>query len=316
MNGEMYSMKLRVEEKMRQKRDKIRRLHRLSVKLIVTRYIRDNIKAPLGNHGFSAFLARSSFDIYFGEDIQALGDGSIVMRTAYGNGSGSSTIGHDPRHARICEIFPELRTLMIMVGEVCADHYSKIGIQMNTQFNHVAVKLYFNDKDTREHSDIEFDAKHNPTRNNSQVPGTPVVILTLGDEKILKMRRWDMQQDGTKVASDRIINIRQKSGSMFVLDPRDEFLSNGGRHFWKHGSHMVKPTGVCISLMFRVVQGRREVYKESGEFVDKRVAGTGAKERQFDKGWRELERNKVEYDKKMKEAEATVISRLSEFWDK
>ena len=287
----------------RKLRDAYRYYLHKCVDIIVNNYIHDNMKAPGSNPAKPALFSPSSFNIYFGKDICVVEDGSCV-RTAYATGSGSSSIGLDPRYAKIEKMFPELEELCSIVNKMVNRHYERQGLQhFCCRMNHVSVKVYFQGKRTNEHTDIQFDRRHEaPVENNLQIPGTPVGIAMAGDTKYLKFHQYKWNAKGGKdlkgefVKTKRQLNMIQNNNSLIVLDPRDEYLDKTGTYFWKHSSQLKdERNGVAITLMFRCVSGRKLVH-EDGDFVDKTIPGTGRKKKQFDDGWRKLRQNFAAYN--------------------
>gem|GEM_PF-7000049 len=252
--------------------------------------INDNMKAARNNPAKPALCTPSSFDIYFGEDVCELFEesGDVIMeRTAYANGTGSLTIGLDPRHTRIYKIFPALDRLKRIVNWAVNDHYRQKGEKFDYVFNHVSSKLYFDGKKTPPHTDIAFSYDHSsPKQHNSQMPNTPVAIITIGADKWLEFILYTGCGQGKEVDGERSIKFLQKSSSFVIMDSRDEFLDEE-LTFWKHASHLVNG-GVCLSLMFRVAQNTVQVYKSTGHLFNPRmIGGNGSKkQQQFDTGWR------------------------------
>ena len=75
---------------------------------------------------------------------------------------------------------------------------------------------------TRCHVDVTRNRKTGePMPNNSQIPGTPVAILTYGASKNLWFRRQAIKQLHNPTS---LIHFLQRSDSLFVLDERDEEL--------------------------------------------------------------------------------------------
>jgi hypothetical protein len=301
--GDFFSCMLHWKE---QRQDRaIRRLFKSllkrSVYRIVHHHIYDNMKAPLGNKAKPALFGPSSFDIYFGDNVRKKEEytETTTERTAYATGSGASSIGLDPRYARVQHLFPELSKVRDIVQKTVQHHYRSQSKTFDREFNHVSVKLYFNRKVTRYHTDIEFTRGHlKPKDNNSQVPGTPVAIATVGDTKYLDFQRFVIDADGKSTEDNKTLRFYQFSGSLLLLDSRDEFLNNEGK-FWKHRSGLLNgDNDVSIALMFRVVKATTEVECETGMLRDKKIGGTGKKEAQFDAGWKHyLEINKEDYEK-------------------
>jgi hypothetical protein len=301
------------EVRHRQERRTFKGLLKSCAKRIIESYIYDNMKAPLWNPAQPALFAPSSFDIYFGEN--KFRDNELICRPAYGSGSGSSTVGLDPRFARLHAMFPELCDLRELVQKHLERQYKMDNMTMNCKFNQASVKLYYDKKVTRNHCDIAFKAGHKePTKNNSQVPGTPVVICVVGDTKMLeftqykvremeklittkkgvikKRKAWVTQPTGRKV------RFVQDNACVILMDGRDEFLSNENT-FWKHKSYLVDPqNGVSMSIMFRVVQNTSFVEPVTGLKPNATVGGKGKKEKQFNKGWKEIENDLENYQKR------------------
>ena len=167
---------------------------------------------------------------------------------------------------------------------------------------------------TKEHTDTEFNQEHTaPKSTNSQVPGTPVAMVTLGDPKYIEFVQYWGGGRGAKVLPEKKVPFTQKTRSMIVLDPRDEELSPQGT-YWKHKSEQIdKQEGVTISLMFRVVQARVKVHGKSGLLVNPVVPGTGKKEKQLDAGWKKLKKD-GSYSAKCEELLHEIRSKLSGYY--
>ena len=89
---------------------RFKRILQKSIKTVVDHYIIDNMKSPNSNRAMPALFAPTSFDIYFGMNRQHP-TCQTILRTAYATGSGVTSIGLDPRHARINHMFPSLNDL-------------------------------------------------------------------------------------------------------------------------------------------------------------------------------------------------------------
>ena len=194
----------------------------------------DDLKAPNSNKPASALLARTSFNIYFGTNV-AVKDNTI-LRAAYGAGSGGSSIGLNPKTMRVYPFFPDLTELMNFATRMLQDDPDWGDIMEVHPFNFCNVKVYYPyrnadgnlvKKTTEFHCDVTRSDDNTAKDDNSQLPGTPVAILTFGDQKFLKFMRHYF--DGTKMMHSEIV-YDQKSGSFIVLDGRDEEIGpNGAR---------------------------------------------------------------------------------------
>ena len=319
-SGRLRSGALFFDAKTRRYRDRYHTLLKRSTSQIIRKHVSDNMKAPGSNGGKMAFLTKASFNIYFGDNLAEKNEeessGKTLLRTAYGAGSGVGSIGLDPRKATIFHMFPDLSELRNIVRNKLKAHYKENEnfVNVNCDFNHVSVKLYFNNKETGEHTDIEFDCDHNPKVNNSQVPGTPVAIAMIGDTKLLNFHEYKMNlKNKTTLPTGETVTFLQESGMLLLLDWRDEFL-NKKNCFWTHSSKMTGgKDSVAMTLMFRVVCAEREVYARNGEYVDKTVWGTGKKEAQLDAAWKALENNMDKYNKKCKEIRTKLNNLLIDY---
>jgi len=255
---------------------------------IVNKYTVDNVKCSMANPAMMALFSPSSFDIYFGDNL--LLKGNKMVRTAYAQGSGVNSIGLDPRYAKVHHLFPQLSDLRKLVIAAVKQFYAdnnEFGLFF-CEFNHVSVKLYFNNKKTGWHVDVTQDkATRKAKTNNSQMPNTPVAIVTFGDAKVLEfMKRYSKN---SKVVPEEVLRFFQTTGTVVILDPRDEEYDQKLAH-WMHRSYLLdKEDGVSIALMFRVVQKWVTVKPATATVVDGKVGGDGIKKRKMDAARNQLE---------------------------
>ena len=244
-------------------------------------YLRDNLKAPMWNAAKPELTSRPSVNLYFGQNFDSTDEGMI--RAAYAVGSGASSIGLDPSTMRIDPFFPRLIELVQQVTVVVRQKT----VWKNAWFNLVSVKIYYTYRDekgklvrktTNWHVDVTLDKKGVPMSNNSQVPVSPVAILTFGDSKTLYFRRHTSRD---KYEEDSTFGIPQTSGSLLLLDGRDEMLDAQGRH-WRHCSGPSE--GVTFSFMFRNVQRQVNVDPFENTIVDAEEQLSDKKRKQFEEG--------------------------------
>lgn len=237
----------------------------------------------------------ASVDIYVGFTV-ARSKGKDVWRTAYATGSGAASIGLDPRRAMIHNVTPDIEELIKTIKPKVMEHFQQQGLgNMNCNFNHVSVKIYYKKKETNFHCDIQFTDGHvTPSTNNSQVPGTPVVMCNIGSEKRIEFLRFSQldTENPVKVKGrTKSQTLRQKHGSITILDPRDEFLSRG--YFWKHRAYLVDASNdVAMTMMLRVVHSfvRVNKYNSRLSFPMECMPGglNGEKIKQFNKAWKKI----------------------------
>lgn len=238
-------------------------------------YLRDDLKSPFHNRAKPAFTSQPSVNVYFARNLAHHNDDFEMERTAYGTGSGTNSIGLDQRTMRIYAFFPKLIDLIASVKKIVTQQT----IYKDFDINFVSVKVYYwvkNEKgkwvkkNTEWHCDVERDKYGRVKKNNSQLPGSPVLILTYGDNKSLVFRRHSTKEE---YDSQSEIEIPQQSGSLFILDPRDEERDREGMH-WRHMSTSNQNEhGVTFSFMFRTVQATTRVNCFTNTIVDPVVPG-------------------------------------------
>ena len=260
----------------------IMRLLLIVTKKVHEHHFHDDLKAPMNNGAKSAFFSNASLNVYFGKNQKT--DSVTVDRAAYGQGSGVLSIGLNPNTIRTHPLFLELSTLEGKVRELVNMNPVWKAAMKGRDFNSVLVKVHFGhpdwakvngksvlktvNKTTEWHTDIDIDANGVPvSKGNSQEPETPVAFLTFGDTKNL----WFQQHSSkTKPIDNSLVHFLQKSGSLFVLDARDEVYGENGWH-WKHKSNMAVADGMTFSLMFRIVQMTKKVDPMTSPLVDPSV---------------------------------------------
>jgi hypothetical protein len=216
--------------------------------MIVRDIFRDDMKAPLNNKAKPASVSAASTNVYFGTNTAIDKARGLIKRTAYAVGSGVRSIGLDQTTMKLNCIFPQMVDLMNMAyNAVMLDDRFKDTMK-DKYFNFCSVKIYYSFKNARGktekkytgwHTDVTYDKDGNPMSDNSQVPGTPVVIATFGDTKELEFK----SHNGVSGKDDDNSNliIEQRHGSIFVLHPDDEMIDPFNGCFWKHKSAMKAP---------------------------------------------------------------------------
>jgi hypothetical protein len=144
-----------------------------------------------------------------------------------------------------------------------------------------------------------------PMKNNTQIPGTPIVILTFGDDKTLRFQKF---------GSNKKLNIpelvfQQKHGSQFLLDPRDEKTDEMGE-YWKHMSEMNKDKSITFSFTFRSIAATIEV-TEDGYLAYLEKFTHAKKDAKFKKGEQLMQGE--EYEKQVREIDRRVAEFLNNF---
>jgi hypothetical protein len=124
-------------------------------------------------------------NFYFGRNMAEDKERVMILRTAYA--AGTSSIGLNPYTMKVHGIFPEMAQLMGLAHDVVMKDAAFAPTMAGRVFNFCSVKIYFayqdkNGKWVRKYTNWHLDISHNkntkePLSTNSQVPGTPVVII-------------------------------------------------------------------------------------------------------------------------------------------
>jgi hypothetical protein len=129
------------------------------------------------------------------------------------------------------------------------------------------------------HRDVTHTVTGKPMKNNTQIPGTPVVILTFGDDKTLRFQKFG----GNKKLNIPELVFQQKHGSLCLLDPRDEQTDEMGE-YWKHMLEMNKDKSITFSFTFRLVATTVEVTEDGGKIHARKKGCQAQKGRAVDAG--------------------------------
>ena len=254
----------------------VQNLLRQCAEKIIDAYFQDDTKAPMNNGVKPALFAKPSFNIYFGDNV-GNGDGVTTLdRAAYATGTGASSIGLNPETMKIYPVFPELRKLMRLASKIVKRESKVWKKEMNKnggEFHACGIKLYYSfmengvlvTKTTNWHMDVTLDENGIPTDNNSQIPGSPVVIFTFGDKKDLYLRQY-YWKTGQEVVGSQCV-FPQENGSMTVIDGIDETVDKHGRT-WYHMSELPQKDGLTFSFMCRQVQKSVEVNRNNNTIAN------------------------------------------------
>jgi hypothetical protein len=287
---------------------------------IILHDIYDNMKAPYGTNAAPAILSKAPFNIYYGMNKELLHDGS-VKRATYGVCSGSITTGLDMRFQRLLPFTPDMLKLRDLSENIALAYCGSKNVNFDCKFDAASVKIYSRSTPLGAHTDMEFDWKHRePLKNNSQKPNTLVVIITFGDTKILEFGSYSGGGRGAKLNGVDTLTYRQRSGSVLILDPRDEYF-NSKLTYWKHHAYLEdKQKGVSMSIMFRVTQSTRCVDPSTSIVIGVPNAGCkggtkGDFEKALDGGWRSISGSgKQQYEVQKMAILEKIKTRLANYW--
>ena len=254
------------------------------------RHGHDDLKSPMNNDAKPAYTSPAAVNFYNGDDRDLLPNGNS-NRYSCGMGSGATTIGLYQPTMLINAMYPQLRELMDLVTKAMSEKdplYAKM--LKKHPFNVVSIKAYYwylnengvlERKTLRWHSDVVY-INGVPCPQNSQIPGTPVGLLTHGARKQLCFMRGTSTDD---LDPETLICLNQNSRTLLALDPRDELpkMRRGQQQAdsWYHSSRAGDDkNGVTHTFCFRSCQTVREV-TPSGNLAHPKVGPK--KELQFAK---------------------------------
>ena len=254
-------------------------------------YLKDSLKAPMGNPAAPALFSKPAVNVYFAQNQEDCGEDMKVA--SYGFGKGLGSIGLNPETLQIHGFFSELLSLTKFVSNEVNNNKRWKKQMQGRSFDTVSVKLYYSYKrlktdGTEEtiwktvecHTDVTYqDDGVTAKADNSQLPGTPVAMVTFGSPKNLWFRR---HLDKDKFNQHQTIHFLQETGKLFVLDGEDERKSPVDGWHWRHKSTMRDVDAVTFSFMFRVSNMSTHVKKESRLLSNPKVGPK--KRKQFQEG--------------------------------
>jgi len=252
----------------------IEQLPKEATKQVLTDHFEDHLKLPGGSgKAHSAKTAHPSFNIYFGRNAGEERNG-VVERCAHGTGTGTSTIGLDPHTMRFNHCLPAFDRILDKIPGVKKEE--KKAVTVASAKLHCAVGKGVKArraKSTGRHTDVLFDSRDKPSKGNSQVPGSPVVMCTFGGRKHLHFTQGECK---SRIREGVEFPFVQNDNCGFHLDGADE-NPNDEKLRWLHRSkmHPDNRKGMVISSMFRQVRSVVKVNVKDGTLAhsgeDKRV---------------------------------------------
>ena len=233
----------------------------------------DVLKWPLRMHLYQprpALFWEAGPNMYFGKNKGREKNGT-VLRFAYATGSGTSTIGINPKEFRVYPWCKELDDLWESVmpclpSSMSGWHWNAVSCKFYDSYNEIW-KKGIDSTNKRHvkcglHRDVQWTINGDVADESSQVPGTPVVIITLGGRKKLcfKKKIKGLSKDESTRMED-YTQFLQTDSSCVVLHPDDEKWTQRPDHlfqcFHHHSEFSGKLAGdnaMVASIMFRHVQ--------------------------------------------------------------
>lgn len=270
--------------------------------------MKQDIRSPGGYHNgvFDACSGKSPENTYFGRIIEDKTMEELYPTInnqkkpghryiySYAQGSGKSTIGKHGNWMRIHPLTTEIEELLEFENNALKEAKNL----PSTNLNSLSVKTYcYNSRLSpsvrilNAHVDVTYGVSKEgiiqPKSNNSQKPGTCVVIITCGDNKFLKfsqhqhiIRGDELKEDERKKPAidnseivfdlkhhdrfllhpdDEVPNPVTKSSSLprSVISNRQKWIDSGKHTIWKHSAqckHHDKHGAMSVSLLCRESQ--------------------------------------------------------------
>ena len=170
---------------------------------------------------------------------------------------------------------------------IVSKHKDDVTINVEMKANTAVVLYYLNGNLIPRHRDTRWDRHANfVTKQNCQQRDTPVVILGVGDTRVLKMElmRHPATDQEKSSSSGKLIKVLHpgatkefiiKHGCLFMLAPADEqpairpFFDKYHPTFWVHSVDKIVANQdfMSIGIVLRVSTHYREVLKSSGQLV-------------------------------------------------
>ena len=232
------------------------------------------VEMPNGNNPCLNTLRNAPMRALFGLD-KGISDKGFVLRYAYGSGSGTGSVGCDPRTFEVRLLDRELKEAAIIIKDLLKKYQRSrdLGYCLKDMsildFTAVEIKLYAGkeikgtgvsamtiDNDVLgDHCDQVYSTDGEfKVKQNSQEPWTPVVIVSFGATRIVNFQLYD----GKRKVGDPI-SIVMNDGDVFILVPADEYPSQYTFHKlkagkWKHGVPKLQtPDHLSAAVIFRAV---------------------------------------------------------------
>jgi hypothetical protein len=250
-----------------------------------------HIDAPLFNKPLPALTRPGVLRTSFGLDCPNEDQDNLnyVSRYTYGSGSGSNSVGSNPLDHQT----KPMSHVMVQLAKAIQDKLRKTKFCKTTDteaFNSVTILLYMGGDVIQQrklsslgfHCDSEYTAKGEFVGNNSQKQNTPVVVLTLGDQRTLYMKKRFASSDGVwrNNASEKNAHpFVLTDKSIFILHPDDEVPQSRGHRDgslsqFQHGG--VKVTqGLSVAIIFRTVTTKTNIH------VTRNTRQLGPKDREY-----------------------------------
>jgi len=207
---------------------------------------------------------------YYGRDVKKI-DKDTVLRVAYRSQTSFSSEGSDPEKLIIKPFNAEMSLIANYLSKFLIFNRDKLNlhsVDLSNNFNSCTILLYHALPNYKERSSMGWhcDSKYTTTgkfseKMNGQKYNTPVIIFTIGRERLLKWRKRYTHKRPNGYKSFEVEPFSEeemlmKEGHICLIHPFDEephfdFFSNKIIHF-QHGDTKVIENDISIAFVFRV----------------------------------------------------------------
>ena len=249
--------------------------------------IRLSLDTPLNNPPILNLLRPAVLRQYYGLNVvDQRGISNGVRRYTYGSGTGSSSVGMDPRNFATRMMTEEMLSLSQELHNLLLKNRSYFKLEdmdLTLPFNHCTVIVYYAGEYLKEssklgiHSDCVYSARDGcyVKKDNSQIQNTPTVIYSLGDTRTLhwKRRRRLTKSNGRTVWDSDIefsAEYELSHDSVTIVNTLDEdpehVSEDGSQYQYQHGNVNVSKDKFCVGIVFRTVH-TTDVYDDSSDLM-------------------------------------------------
>ena len=234
-----------------------------------------SIDTPLNNDACLNIHRPAVLRQYFGREVENYGRN--VERYTYGSGSGTSSVGMDPKNFVTRSISVEMDSMIDDIhGILCNNRkqFNLDGIDLSTKFNHCTVLIYYAGKGLKKSTSLGFhtDCVYSPSTGeymkkcNSQKINTPAVIYSIGDMRKLNWKcRHASNSSGGKMVWKPMdcdnMSYELDSDTLSIIHPHDEDpnseMNRNVMSQYMHGNVNVYGEKFSVGLVFRVVNETR-----------------------------------------------------------
>ena len=249
--------------------------------------IRLSLDTPLNNPPMLNILRPAVLRQYYSLNIEHLhSDINSVRRYTYGSGTGTSSVGMDPRNFVTRVMSEEMSYLSKELHDLLLKNRSYFKLQdanLSIPFNHCTVIVYYAGEYLKEssklgiHSDCVYSVRDGcyVKKDNSQIQNTPTVIYSLGDTRSL---HWKRRQISSKNNGRTVWDVDTEFSAKYDLshdsvtivntldeDPKHA-SEDGSRYQYQHGDVNVRKDKFSVGIVFRSVH-TTHLYDESSDLM-------------------------------------------------